>query len=127
LVESTAKKKIAIADDEESVCSILSILLTRMGYSAEFVAHDGTEILEAVLTRAIEPDLIIMDYRMPVMDGIEAARAIMKERPTLRIIIESADDAVKESVQNEGMLFLQKPFNRSQLSRIVDTALDLLN
>jgi hypothetical protein len=34
---------------------------------------------------------------------------------------------VKESVQNEGMLFLQKPFNRSQLSRIVDTALDLLN
>ncbi|HKW05419.1 MAG TPA: hypothetical protein VJN71_08985 [Nitrososphaerales archaeon] len=43
-----------------------------MGYETEFIVHDGSEAVKAVLENASRPDLIIMDFRMAIMDGLEA-------------------------------------------------------
>jgi CheY-like chemotaxis protein len=125
--EQPVKKKIAIVDDEDGVVSILSILVRKLGYSPDFVASDGKEIVQAVLNRSISPDLIIMDYRMPVMSGIEAAKIILKEYPLSKIIIESADDGVRQSVLDEGMLFLQKPFSKEDLRNVINQAFSISN
>src|SRR5438552_8539848 len=62
--KQSSSEGIAIVDDEEELCSLFSILIKSLGYHAECVAHDGDEIVQAVMEDSIHPDLIVMDYRM---------------------------------------------------------------
>src|SRR5579864_8922568 len=76
-----AVKSIAVVDDEKELCFLFSILIKRLGYHAECVAYDGDEIVQLVLEDSVHPDLILMDYRMPTMNGIQAAERILRVRP----------------------------------------------
>jgi CheY-like chemotaxis protein len=105
------------------MCSVFSILIRSLGYQEDFVAHDGTEIVEAVLSGISNPDLIIMDYRMPNMNGMDAAQKILKAKPDVRIIIASADDTIKPVANSAGMKFAQKPFSMAELSRMIKESL----
>jgi|SRR5579862_1550860 len=116
-------KKIAIVDDERSLCSVFSILIKSLGYDTEFVAHDGTDIVQAISQGKVHPELIIMDYRMPIMNGMDAARRILKENPNIRIIIASADDSIEGAAISAGLIFAQKPFSRAQLAALIQKAL----
>lgn len=121
-------KSIAIVDDDEELCTLFSMLVKRLGYHAECVAHDGDEIVRAVLEDSIHPDLILMDYRMPTMNGMQAAEKILRVKPEVKIIIATADDSVlrdpsRHDVVSAGLFFLQKPFSISSLSKTIEDAL----
>jgi DNA-binding NtrC family response regulator len=115
--------EIAIVDDEESLCSIYSLMLRKLGYSVDFVAHNGKQIVDAIMNNAILPSLIVMDYRMPVMNGIEAAELIKKSHAEIKILIASADDSIIESVETMGMHFLPKPFGFRVFSDAINQSL----
>src|SRR5258706_13747271 len=71
--------RILIAEDETMIRLDLRQLLERAGYEVVAEAKDGEEAV--ALARAEEPELAILDVKMPKLDGIEAARRILEERP----------------------------------------------
>ena len=72
---SLAGKRVVVCEDEGITQMQLRRLLTRAGMVVAAVAGDGEAAVEAVLRE--QPDLVLMDIRMPVMDGLEAAKQIM--------------------------------------------------
>ena len=117
-------KGVAIVDDEEDLCSLFSLLIKSLGYRIDYVAHDGNEIVRAILEKRIRPDLILMDYRMPVMNGIQAAEKIRLVLPDVKIVVESADDTIKKEAISSGLYFIQKPFSMPMLAQILKKALE---
>jgi CheY-like chemotaxis protein len=115
---------IAIVDDEKDLSLVFSLLIRSLGYHTEFIAHDGTEIVEALTGGSIHPDLILMDHRMPMMDGLQAAETIKRMMPKVRILIASADDSIAKSATSAGFFFIQKPFSKSSLAKAIKEALD---
>jgi two-component system, chemotaxis family, chemotaxis protein CheY len=115
--------RIAIVDDEDDLCSLLSMLVKRLGYLLEFVAHDGSEAVRAVSDGSTRPDVILMDYRMPKMDGIQAAKEIRRFMPETKIILATADESVRRDAVSAGLFFLQKPFSTAALVGTIDHAL----
>jgi len=103
--------KIAIVDDNEEICSLLSRMIKTLGLRPPIVAHDGKEIVDAVINLGLSPDLILIDFRLPRLDGIEAGKIISKHRPGVRIILTTSDETAKPAALREGFGFLQKPFS----------------
>ena len=116
-------RRIAIVEDDEDLCSLFSMLLVRLGYHVEFVAYNGAEIVRALSEVSIQPDLIIMDYRMPVMNGMQAAKEVMRVRPDIKIILATADDSVRRDASSAGILYVQKPFTNRLLAKTLEDAL----
>ena len=89
MTERLKPARILIADDQPAFRGILSYLLSEepdLKLVAE--AADGVEALE--LCRQLQPDLVIMDLKMPKMDGWEATREIKKEFPPTRVLLLTA-------------------------------------
>ena len=77
-----------------------------------------------VLVVTSKPDIIIMDHRMPVKDGIEATKEILQMNPKAKIIFASADNSVKEYAQMIGVIsFKNKPFSNELLIKNIEKAL----
>jgi DNA-binding NarL/FixJ family response regulator len=77
---------VLIADDQALVrVGLRKILESEPGTSVVGEASDGGEAVEQA--RLLRPDLVLMDVRMPVLDGIEATRRIVRERPETRVVI----------------------------------------
>lgn len=84
-VRSLAGKRIVICEDEGITQLQLKRILTRAGLIVAAVAGNGKDGVEAVLRE--KPDLVLMDIKMPVMDGLEAAKRIMAERPVCIVML----------------------------------------
>ncbi len=87
-------KTVLIADDEDAIRALYEIELTDEGYEILF-ANDAQEVIRKA--REERPDLIVMDIRMPGMDGIEAMSRILEEDNELPVIINTAYDSYRES------------------------------
>jgi DNA-binding NtrC family response regulator len=68
------EKLVAIVDDDRSICASVSKLIERLGYRSPIVAHDGEEIVTAIVNHGLSPDVIMMDYR-PAKGFPKAAQA----------------------------------------------------
>lgn len=89
--EDTAPVRLLIADDHALVRSGLRVMLKRdPGFEIIGEAGNGREAIE--LCRSLEPDLVLMDMRMPEMDGLEATRAIKCEHPEINILMVTMHD-----------------------------------
>ncbi|MER5863370.1 response regulator transcription factor [Kitasatospora sp. NPDC002040] len=77
--------RVVIADDQELVRTGFQMILTARGIDVVAEAADGAEAVAAV--RRHRPDVVLLDIRMPVMDGLEAARRILAEVPDCRVIM----------------------------------------
>ena len=82
--------RVLIVEDDQSVRAALGRYLTRCGYEVVGEAHDGETGVE--IARRVEPDVVIMDLKMPNMTGAEAARALRRTHPDIEVIMHSAYD-----------------------------------
>ena len=114
--------RILVAEDETIIRLDLRALLERAGFDVCAEARDGVEAVE--LARVHEPDVAILDVKMPRLDGIEAARRIVEERP-LPIVMLTAyghDELVARAVEAGVFGYLVKPFRESDLLPAIHTA-----
>jgi two-component system, response regulator PdtaR len=114
--------RILIAEDETIIRLDLRDLLERAGFEVCAEAKDGEEAVE--LARREEPDLAILDVKMPRLDGIEAARRMLDERP-LPIVMLTAygqDELVARAVEAGVFGYLVKPFREQDLLPAIHTA-----
>jgi len=114
--------RVLVADDEPMIRLGLRAMLEEQGYEVVGEADNGRGAVE--LARATAPDLIILDIRMPHMDGLEAARAIMAERPTAILLLTAyADRELVEKAKACGVLaYLVKPFREADLIPAMEIA-----
>src|SRR5207244_8869127 len=114
--------KILIAEDETIIRLDLRDMLVRAGFEVCAEARDGEEAV--ALARSEEPDLAIMDVKMPKLDGIDAARRILEERPIPIVMLTAygQDELVSRAVEAGVFGYLVKPFRESDLLPAIHTA-----
>jgi two-component system chemotaxis response regulator CheY len=101
---------IAIVEDEKELVKVYEKILLRNKIEICFIAYDGLEAIKKYVECTPRPHVMLMDYRLPVMDGIEATREILKIDPKAKIIFLSADVGVKDEAMRAGAVhFLKKP------------------
>ena len=108
-------KRVLIADDESVVRMDLRETLEEAGYEVVAEASDGATALE--LARRERPDVAVLDVRMPRMDGVRAAEAIMKERlcPVLLLTAYNEPQVVARAADAGVMACLSKPYHERDL------------
>ena len=114
--------KILIVDDEKPARDRLSRLLGELGgHQIAGQASNGAEALE--LTQGVEPDLVLMDIRMPGMDGIEAARHLSGlERPPAVVFTTAFSDHALEAFETHAVDYLLKPVKKDRLEAALAAA-----
>ena len=107
--------RILVAEDETIIRLDLRELLEGAGFDVCAEAKDGEEAVE--LARAEQPDLAILDVKMPRLDGIEAARRILEERPIPIVMLTAygQDELVSRAVEAGVFGYLVKPFREQDL------------
>jgi len=107
--------RILIAEDETIIRLDLRQLLERAGYDVVAEAKDGEEAV--ALARSEEPELAILDVKMPKLDGIEAARRILEERPVPIVMLTAygQQELVARAVEAGVFGYLVKPFREQDL------------
>jgi AmiR/NasT family two-component response regulator len=114
--------RVLIAEDETIIRLDLKTLLERAGYEVCAEARDGEEAVE--LARSMEPDVAVLDVKMPRLDGIEAARRILDERPIPIVMLTAygQDELVSRAVEAGVFGYLVKPFREQDLLPAIRTA-----
>jgi len=115
--------RISVADDEPEMRDFLEKMLPRFGHQVVSVAENGKQLIEHC--RAVEPDLVITDIKMPELDGIEASTAICRERPVPVILVSAYHDpALIERAENNHVLaYLVKPIGVADLPPAISIAM----
>ena len=115
--------RILIADNESIIRMDLKELLEEAGHEVVGEAVDGLKAVE--LTRTFKPDLVIMDIKMPEMDGIAAAKIISNEKlaPVLLLTAYSQKEIVEKAKDSGVLAYLVKPVKESNLFPAMEIAL----
>ena len=114
--------RILIAEDETIIRLDLRELLERSGFEVVAEAREGEEAV--ALARSESPDLALLDVKMPKLDGIDAARRILDERPIPIVMVTAygEQELVARAVEAGVFGYLVKPFRESDLLPAVETA-----
>ena len=117
------RTRLVIADDESIIRMDLREMLTNLGYLVVGEAGDGRSAVNQA--RELRPDVVIMDIKMPDMDGIEAARILTQERiaPVVLLTAFSQRDLVERAKEAGVVGYLVKPFRESDLGPAIEVAL----
>jgi response regulator NasT len=115
--------RILIAEDNDLVSLTLEEQLKGLGYDVIGIARSGTEAIN--LAGRLSPDLIIMDIRMPEMEGTEAAARIRDQNPVPIIMLTAyADkDTIRKAEAAGALGYLVKPVNENELPPAINIAL----
>ncbi len=112
-----------IAEDEQLTRTIIRARLEKLGHSVVAEAADGAQAIDA--TRLHKPDVVIMDIKMPVMDGIEAARTILADTPCAILFLSSYNEQelVQQASTTGALAYLMKPFRKEDLAPALEMAI----
>ncbi len=115
--------RIVIADDEPIIRLDLRKTLENMGHQVVGEAGDGAKAVE--VARELKPDIIILDIKMPEMDGIEAAKVVTTESiaPVLLLTAYSQKDLVDRAKDAGVFAYLVKPFKEADLLPAMEIAI----
>jgi DNA-binding NtrC family response regulator len=120
-----ARASLLIVDDEEGIRESVGLILSEDDYALRF-ASSGEEALRRL---AAEPfDLVLMDIKMPKVDGLEVLRAMRRRgfaMPVLFLTAYQSVELAKEAARLGAVDYLPKPFDRDQLLDVVRSALSL--
>ena len=114
--------RVLIAEDETIIRLDLRALLERAGFEVCAEARDGEEAVE--LARTESPDVAVLDVKMPRLDGIEAAKRILDERPIPIVMLTAygQDELVSRALEAGVFGYLVKPFREQDLLPAIRTA-----
>jgi two-component system, response regulator PdtaR len=120
--DSPAARTVVVAEDEVLIRMDLAEMLTEEGYDVVGQAGDGAQAIE--LAEQLRPDLVILDVKMPVLDGIAAAERIAAARiaPVVILTAFSQRDLVERARDAGAMAYLVKPFSKSDLVPAIEMA-----
>lgn len=114
--------RVLVVEDEALIRLDLAEMLTEEGYVVAGEAGDGEQALEQA--RSLAPDLVIMDVKMPKVDGITAAAAIVEEKlaPVVMLTAFSQRELIEQARDAGAMAYLVKPFARHELVPAIELA-----
>ncbi|MGI5270870.1 ANTAR domain-containing response regulator [Nonomuraea sp. CA-218870] len=118
----STQRRVVIAEDEALIRLDLKEMLQEDGYVVVGEAGDGEQAIR--LATELRPDLVILDVKMPVLDGISAAERIVAERiaPCLILTAFSQRDLVERAREAGAMAYLVKPFTKADLVPAIEMA-----
>jgi len=117
--------KVLVVDDEPEVLKSLENMVKSIGYNVDS-ARNGAKALEQYTT--YKPDVVLLDWKMPVMDGVTCAKKILENDPAARIVIISGDQEIAVhdigvGLKNDIKDFVLKPFDINEISKVISKAL----
>ncbi|NYJ01022.1 response regulator NasT [Nocardioides thalensis] len=120
---SSGRPRVVIAEDETLIRMDLAEMLGEEGYDVVGQAGDGQKAIE--LAEELRPDLVILDVKMPVLDGIAAAEAIAGKRiaPVVMLTAFSQRELVERARDAGAMSYIVKPFSQSDLVPAIEMAM----
>lgn len=113
-------KKILIVDDQKGVRRLLEELFKKEGWNVH-IAADGLEALDRV--QDVDPDIVLMDMKMPNMNGLESSSQILHLYPDMKIVMMTAYgemDVVKKALEAGVLRCITKPFDILRLRDLVN-------
>jgi DNA-binding NtrC family response regulator len=116
-------ERILVADDDKDMCHMTSSILKKEGYKVD-KAYGGEQAIRKVKARGY--NLMILDYKLPDMDGINVFKVVHQAKPSLKVIMISAygSPSIKSMAKKFGVYrFLDKPFNVKRLVSVVRDAM----
>ena len=115
--------RIAVADDEPDMRDYFAKILPRLGHQVVALARDGRELVEQC--RAVRPDLVLTDIKMPEMDGIDAAIALYRDTPLPVVLVSAYHDSelVQRAEADHIMGYLVKPIKQADLGPVIALAM----
>ena len=118
-----AQTRVVIADDESIIRMDLKEMLTHLGYMVVGEAGDGMSAVH--LARELRPDLVIMDIKMPGLDGVSAAKVLTEEQiaPVLLLTAYSQRELIDGARDAGVVAYLVKPFREAELLPAIEIAL----
>lgn len=118
-----AQIRLVIADDESLIRMNLKETLISLGYLVVGEAGDGTSVIH--LARELRPDLVLMDIKMPKLDGIQAAKVLTEEKiaPVLLLTAYSDRELVDRAREAGVVNYIVKPFRDAELLPAIEIAL----
>ena len=123
----TRRARIIIADDESLIRMDLREMLGHLGYEVVAEASDGRSAVE--LAKKLLPDLIIMDIKMPDMDGISAAGELARDHVAPVVLLTAySENSLIGRAKDAGVCgYLVKPFRETELMPVIELALARFN
>ena len=117
------RTRVIIADDESIIRMDVREMLANLGYLVVGEVGDGRSAVN--LARELKPDIVVMDIKMPDMDGIEAAKILTEEKiaPVLLLTAYSQRDLVERAKEAGVAGYIVKPFQESDLAPAIEVAL----
>jgi two-component system, response regulator PdtaR len=121
--ETAVRQRIVIADDESLIRLDLREMLTELGYDVVGEAGDGRNALD--LARKLRPDLVIMDIKMPGVDGIAAAEELTREKIAPVVLLTAySDQGLVERAKDAGVVgYVVKPFRQTELLPVIELSI----
>jgi AmiR/NasT family two-component response regulator len=118
---SRSKFRIVVAEDETLIRMDLVEMLTESGYEVVGQGANGEEAIELVNTH--KPDLVILDVKMPVLDGISAAEKLINSCPVLMLTAFSQKELVERARDTGVMAYVVKPFTINDLLPAIEISI----
>jgi two-component system chemotaxis response regulator CheY len=113
-----------IVDDEPMLHELYKDILEMKGHEVIGSAFNGQECVEKLTDPKNHPDVVIMDHRMPLKNGLDATREILGAKPNLRVVFVSADVSAKnEALRIGAASFIKKPFNINAFFNVIENLL----
>jgi len=121
-VTTASPRRVLVAEDEALIRLDLKEMLQEEGYDVVGEASDGEQAVR--LAEELKPDLVILDVKMPVMDGISAAEQIVGKKiaPVVMLTAFSQRELVERAAEAGAMAYLVKPFAKSDLLPTIEVA-----